>query len=126
MFTKYMTILVLALFSLVVQADICDDISVLANEWNEVANFVDENQEDDEISDQDIKILQKYLADLANDTNGLADALIELGNQKETKLGRSMHKVMGRLEASEGQDGIVSYIDKLVDILDQTTDYCDE
>jgi len=107
-------------------ADICDDINELANDWNEVANFVDECSVNDTFTDRELKTLENYIADLTKDTYGLADALIDLGDKRETRLGTNMRKTMAKLAESEDQDTTVIMLDKLVDILDKTVDYCDE
>ncbi|MDJ0839238.1 MAG: hypothetical protein QNK37_22160 [Acidobacteriota bacterium] len=125
--TKLLTLVFLCFGALTAQAwDICEDINDLANDWNEVANFVDECHEDDEFTDSEIRILVKYITDLAEDTYLLADALIDLGNQRETRLGTQMRKAMARIAEEEDQDRMVRELDKLVDIIDRTTDYCDE
>ena len=125
--TKLLSVLLICLCALSAQAwDICDDVNELADDWNEVANFVDECEEDDEITDRELEQLIEYITDLAEDTYGLADALIDLGNKKETKLGTAMRKAMAKIAKEEDQDRLVKQLDKLVDIIDQTTDYCDE
>jgi hypothetical protein len=106
--------------------DICEVINDLANEWNDVANFVEECEADDVFTDEEINILVNYVTDLAEDTYFLADALVDLGNDRETRLGVDMRKTMARIAEEEDQYAMVDLIDQLVDILDRTTDYCDE
>ncbi len=106
------------------KGDICDDINELANVWNDVAIFMNESG-DEQISDSDFRTLQKSIGELADATYSLADALIDLGNDKETKLGANMRKTMTQLANANSKAQVVDLIGKLVDILDETTDYCD-
>ena len=123
---KLITILLFALSSTFGLADICDDINGLADGWNDVSNFVNECEEDEEFTDDELETLEKYVTDLAEGTYGLADALIDVGNQKETRLGTNMRKTMSKLAKADDLDKTVELLDKLVDILDKTVDYCDE
>lgn len=124
---RFLTALVLfMLFAGFAHADICEDINSLANDWNDVANFVDDIRENDYFTDSELDTLERYVTELAEDTYILADALVDLGNQRETRLGVQMRKAMARLADAEDQDEVVRSLDKLVDVIDRTTDYCDE
>ena len=105
--------------------DICEEINSLANDWNEVANFIDEFG-DEPLTDRDFRTLENYVTELAVDTYELADALIDLGNNKETRLGTSIRKSLASLQQANDTDSAVRHLDRLVDSIDRTTDYCDQ
>ena len=65
MLKKPLFVLVIAFFTVTAQADICDDVNELANDWNDVANFINEANEDDVFSDREIEILENYVTELA-------------------------------------------------------------
>ena len=125
MYAKISMIFMLLMLAFTVKADICEDINDLANEWNDVANFIDEVG-DAEFTDSELRTLERYVTDLAEDTYILADALIDLGNNRETKLGVNLRKAMQRVADAETTDSMVRNLDSLVDAIDRTTDYCDQ
>lgn len=127
MLFKWSSLLILCFSISTLYADeLCETINDISNEWNDVANFVDECGNDEVFTDEEIETLVAYITGLAEDTYFLADALIDLGNDWETRLGTSMRKTMARLAETDDVDATVELLDQLVDIIDQTTDYCDE
>ena len=125
MVTRLCMLILISMLAIAAHADICEDINSLANDWNDVANFVDDIRDNDYFTDRELDILERYVTELAEDTYFLADALIDLGNNRETKLGVAMRKTMSQLADARDQDEMVRLLDKLVDIIDRTTDYCD-
>ena len=106
--------------------EVCEAINDLANDWNEVANFIDEAGDDDDFTAVEIRAFERYIEELAEDTYWLADALIDLGDRHETNLGTTLRKTMARLADGGSTNRMVNDLDSLVDTLDRVTDYCDE
>ena len=126
MLLRLVTVFMFLSMSMAFAGDICEDINDLSNDWNEVANFLDELEESDEFSDRDLRRFEQYVTDLAEDTYILADALIDLGNQRETNLGTQMRKRMAALADAGSLEAAIERMDNLVDSIDRVTDYCDE
>ncbi|CAM2010878.1 hypothetical protein [Acanthopleuribacter pedis] len=126
MLIRLMTVFLFLSMSMAFAGDICEDINDLSNDWNEVANFLGELEENDDFSDRDLRRFEQYVTDLAEDTYILADALIDLGNQRETNLGTTMRKRMAALAEADSLEAAVARMDNLVDSIDRVTDYCDE
>ncbi len=125
MMFRLFSMLILMSSSVIFAGNICDDINGLADEWNEVANFLNECEENDRFTDTEMKRFENYVTDLAEDTYILADALIDLGNDRETKLGTNMRKRMAALAEANTLEAAVDRMDELVNSIDDVTDYCD-
>lgn len=108
------------------QYNLCEAINGLANDWNDVANFVHEFG-DQPLPEADFNALVNHVSELSADTYTLADALIDIGNDYETRLGTELRKTLTRMtDENAPTDEVVGNVDRLVDILDRVTDYCEE
>ncbi len=115
-------------FSTPAKADICDDINDLANAWNEIANFLNEH-EDEGFSEADANEIDKLVNLALEPTQNLGEALTKLGDEEEVQLGHELLQYVHELHNRRHGD-LVSYlvdvIDDITDTLDGVVDYCDQ
>ena len=108
-------------------ADLCDTINDLANDWNEVANLLEQDAGED-VGDLDVRRLERDVDTLLKPTEDLGDALIDLGNADEEELGEDLLDMTDELYDVDGDDMaayLVDRIDDIVDTIDEVVDYCD-
>ena len=108
-------------------AEICNDINTIADGWHEVANYIDENQ-DEGISDEEGAALVELSEALGEGTGALAGALLQEGNAEEKAMGKKLERHITKLSRVDGDDEVnylVEIIDDLVTTLDEVVAYCD-
>ncbi len=115
-------------FSTPAKADICDDINDLANAWNEIANFLNEHEEEG-FSEADANQIDKLVNAALQPTQDLGVALTKLGDEEETQLGHELLQYVHELHNRQHGDMVaylVDVIDDITDTLDAVVDYCDQ
>ena len=120
-------ILCLALLAPAAGAELCDDISTIADGWNAVANALEETSGED-VGDLDVERLESDVNTLLDPTQTMGEALVEVGNADEVEMGNELLEVVAELHQVDGNDlavYMVDVIDALVDTMDDIVAYCD-
>ncbi len=110
------------------KADICDDINDLANAWTEIANFLNEHEEEG-FSESDAREIDKLVNLVLQPTQDLGEALTKLGDEEEVQLGHELLQYVHELRGRQHGDMVaylVDVMDDLTDTLDAVVDYCDQ
>lgn len=118
-----LTLLLVAPGALAAQ-EVCDDINVMADGWNEIANIVDElgaeGMTEDEAAEIDAAITESL-----ESTEELAKTLQESGDGVIVELADRLLDDLDTLDSAETLDDIVDAIDAIVEDLDALVDDCD-
>ncbi len=115
-------------FSTPAKADICDDIDDLANAWAEIANFLNEH-EDDGFTEAEANEIDKLVNVALQPTQDLGEALTKLGDDAEVQLGHELLQYVHELHNRQHGDLVAYLVDVMDDItgtLDAVVDYCDQ
>jgi hypothetical protein len=107
----------------------CDDIQALADQWHELADFIDDNTSDDGAipakARAHVRAEQKALLPR---TRSLASRLALVKVKRVRGLAMQLSGILDQMEDSDARDtweDEVRLIDRMVDVIDDSTDQCD-
>ncbi len=107
----------------------CDDIEALANQWHELADYIDEQTQDgkDITPKARARVHQEQKA-LVPRTRALAAKLALVKRKRIQGLARQLHGLIDQMEDTDPGDTWetdVRVIDRMVDVIDDATEQCD-
>lgn len=107
----------------------CDDIEALANQWHELADYIDEQTSDEgNISAKARAHVRQEQKALLPRTRALAAKLVLVKRKRIQGLGRQLQGILDQMEDADPGDAWeddVRLIDRMVDVIDDATDQCD-
>lgn len=121
----FLTLLLLLLPS-VAAADICEDIATGADNWAEIADWLDELTADGSVPSQSqAEEIDAAIQGNLEPTLGLIQLLASEGNSEQQRMGRSLERSVNALDQAETFDEIIAALDAITDELDAIVENCD-
>src|SRR5262249_13004047 len=115
------------------RADICDDISKLADRWHKLANYIDDHSDNGRLRASEIRKVATDTRALAPPTKNLGNAIVNEFKGKNDQRVRALGKQilaaleeLGGLKDDDDWNEDVKIIDRLVEVLDKIVEECDK